>query len=110
MLEVAAGTGANLGHYKPKQVESLTLLDNSAAMLRQAAHKARDMRLAFPGAHPSDAFDLRYNPTVVSFTRDMTDVCSGLRSHKAASCMLCMMGSASPAAARAAAVMRRSCH
>lgn len=60
VLEVAAGTGSNLRHYQPKHVDSLTLLDNSAAMLREAAHKARELKVAFAGTQPSGAFDPRY--------------------------------------------------
>lgn len=38
-LEVSCGTGRNLAYFKPKQVRSLTLLDSSEPMLREAEAK-----------------------------------------------------------------------
>lgn len=54
VLEVAAGTGRNFDYYPKKNVHSLTLLDSSAAMLRNAALKAKE-GVAFTGYPPADA-------------------------------------------------------
>lgn len=43
VLEVSAGTGRNLQYYKPNQVKSLTLVDQSGPMLDVARRKVHDM-------------------------------------------------------------------
>lgn len=51
MLEVSAGTGRNLPHYRYDNMSSLTLVDVSAPMLQRAEEKCFDeLRLNY--AHP----------------------------------------------------------
>ena len=40
VLDVGAGTGANLGHYRQDRISALVLVDPSAAMLERARRKA----------------------------------------------------------------------
>jgi len=49
VLDVGAGTGANLPHYRPHQVTELVLLDVDAGMLDRARQKAANlaMKVAF---------------------------------------------------------------
>lgn len=42
VLDIGAGTGANLPHYRAREVSDLVLLDRSAGMLARAGRKLRD--------------------------------------------------------------------
>jgi ubiquinone/menaquinone biosynthesis C-methylase UbiE len=45
VVEVGAGTGANLAHYRRDQVSELVLVDPSAGMLERARRRTKDLRL-----------------------------------------------------------------
>jgi ubiquinone/menaquinone biosynthesis C-methylase UbiE len=45
VVEVGAGTGANLAHYRGDQVSELVLVDPSAGMLERARRRTKDLRL-----------------------------------------------------------------
>src|SRR5579862_1468254 len=47
VLEIGAGTGLNLRHYRPEQVDSLVALEPDAAMRARLAARARTLAVPF---------------------------------------------------------------